>query len=64
MEKNNLKENIMKLLSILGRAFTVKVFTKSYWIGPFPEKYHDECFMCKRTDCSKATCDKNIGSGE
>jgi hypothetical protein len=45
----------------LARLFTWKIFSKGYWYEPFPKKYHDECFLCSRTDCSAKTCDKNLG---
>jgi hypothetical protein len=27
------------------------IFTKDFWVGPFPKHYADECFDCKLTDC-------------
>ncbi len=31
--------------------FIKSVFTKEFWVAPFPEQYDDECFMCNKTTC-------------
>ena len=31
--------------------FIKSIFTKGFWVEPFPEHYAPECFDCKRSDC-------------
>jgi hypothetical protein len=31
--------------------FICSIFTKGFWIKPFPDHYAPECFDCHKTDC-------------